>query len=262
MTREQYITDKLDSIRVSALESARNTFSDNTVRVYLKRPEKARIDREGIKEDLDSFEKIYRESGYHAGVFQDLVSKYGADIETVKNKWEAYLKETSPYFADRYKQYQEAVKRGDYIEAANCIANLSRFYPHGLPTGNQTFRANPAKYGFKEIDTWDVKPGDLVQSIDKNMIPEHAMMYNGQDTEGKHSFNYSSGYGPGSWGVGKHFPDAVHPDKKHLNDVYVYRYVGTPQDSIQWTNEWLQSQQAKNFNIGGKINYLTVFKNE
>ena len=82
------------------------------------------------------------------------------------------------------------------------------------------------------------------------------MMYNGIDKEGVHSFNYANGQGQNSWGVGKHYPDAVSEDKQHLWDVDAYRYTGTPQDSLQWIKEWENIYKKQ----GGTINYLKFFK--
>jgi hypothetical protein len=155
----------------------------------------------------------------------------------------------------RYLQYLndtkkliEDVKNGEYKghEVYNCIANLSEMFPHGLPYGNKTFAGNPEKYGFSLIDTQDVKPGDFIQFYHEKNEPIHAMIYNGVDKNGKHTFNYSKGQSPymedgvlkGGYGTNKHYPDAVSKDGKHLTNVNVYRYTGTPQDSIQWSNEW------------------------
>lgn len=228
-TKEEYIADKIDSVRVAALESARRTPSEQSVRIYKTDPVLAAAHREA--NNPDNF--------MQGNIFNVLLDKYLGDIDRAKQEYHTYLYNNNPGYVDSYNKYQEALRNGDKVELANCIANLSRFYPQGLPNGNQTFAANPGKWGFTKIDTWDALPGDLVQHLDQNGTPGHAMMYNGIDQKGVQSFNYANGQGQNSWGVGKHYPDAVSPDKAHLWDVDVYRYTGTPQDSARWIAEWM-----------------------
>jgi hypothetical protein len=146
------------------------------------------------------------------------------------------------------KRRLNEAKEGTYngAELRNCIANLSEMFPHGLPYGNVTFKANPKKYGFSLVDIRDIKPGDLVQAVEAN-IPYHTMIYNGINEKGKHTFNYSNGETPfiddgilsGGYGTNKSFPRVVSNDGKYLQDADVYRYTGTPQDSAQWINEYI-----------------------
>ena len=122
---------------------------------------------------------------------------------------------------------QELEKRSTG-EMANCINSLSECYPHGLPPGNSTFMSDPLKYGFKEISYEDKEPGDLIQYMDDNK-PHHAMIFNGYNEDGEARFNYSNG--GDKYKVNGRF---LGP----LFDYKAYRYVGTPQDSINWFNEY------------------------
>lgn len=266
-TLNEFITQKLDSIRNDALERSRKKTNDETTKV-------TEADVYGKKYVIDRAQKAY-----------DIVSSiYNKKL---KDKYEQYKKH-NPLTSDIYSNIKDIendedlknmyeslnnakkilsdAKNGKYNGHAldNCIANLSEFYPHGLPYGNQTFKAKHKKYGFNLIDTWDVKPGDLIQHIKDNK-PYHAMMYNGIDSDSIPTFNYSDGGEPwnglGGYGTNKYYPDAVAEDGEHLWDVDVYRYTGTPQDSIQWFNEYDQ-KYGKTFKNGGQINMKLKHKNK
>lgn len=267
-TKEEYITQKLDNIRNSALEKSRNKTQDETTDV-------TEADVYGKKQLIDRLQDEYNIK----------LSLYNRFLEDIYNDY----KENNPITSEKYtkldfiennedfkyyyehlnnaKKLLEDAKNGKYkgYELSNCIANLSEMFPHGLPYGNQTFKANHKKYGFSLIDTWDVKPGDLIQHLENNK-PRHAMIYNGTDHNGMPTFNYSDGGEPswngvGGYGTNKHFPAAVAEDGKHLWDVDVYRYTGTPQDSIQWSNEYDQ-KYGKTLKNGGQINMKLKHKNK
>lgn len=271
-TKEEYITQKLDSIRNNALERSRSKTQDETTLV-------TEADVYGKKYVINRAEEIYNiaSSIYNKRLkykYEEykknnpLASEIYTNIKDIENDED--LKRMYENLNNAKKTINDA-KNGKYngMELNNCIANLSEFYPHGLPYGNQTFKANPGKYGFSLIDTWDVEPGDLIQHINYG-VPDHAMIYNGVDEKGKHTFNYSDGDIPyfledgklhGGYGTNKHYPDAVAEDGKHLWDVDVYRYTGTPQDSIQWSNEYDQ-KYGKTLKNGGQINMKLKNKNK
>ena len=270
-TKEEYITQKLDSIRNNALERSRNKTNKETTIV-------AEADVYGRKYMINRLQEDYNIAKYfYDKILQQSYSEYKKDNPIISEKYtlldEVNNKEYLQDFEKKLKDAKSALddaKNGKYdgYYLNNCIANLSEFYPHGLPYGNQTFKANPKKYGFSLIDTWDVKPGDLIQHIEYG-VPAHAMIYNGIDEKGKHTFNYSDGGSPymkegimyGGYGTNKHYPNAVSNDGKHLWDVDVYRYTGTPQDSIQWSNEYDQ-KYGKTLKNGGQINMKLKHKNK
>ena len=266
-TINEFITQKLDSIRNDALERSRKKTKDETTLV-------TEADVYGRKYVINAAEEIYNiaSSIYNKRLKykyeqykknNPLNSEIYTNIKDIENDED--LKRMYENLNNAKKTISDA-KNGKYngLELTNCIANLSEMFPHGLPYGNQTFKANPKKYGFSLIDTWDVEPGDLVQHIQHN-TPHHAMIYNGIDEKGKHTFNYSDGLSPhikdGGYGTNLYYPEAVAEDGKHLWDVDVYRYTGTPQDSIQWSNEYDQ-KYGKTLKNGDQINMKLKHKNK
>lgn len=272
-TKEEYITQKLDSIRNYALERSRNKTQNETTSV-------TEADVYGKKQLIDKLQDEYNNAIHWYNVFlEDAYNKYKIDNPITSEKYTKldFIEDDKnvKYFYEQLnnaKNLLEDAKNGKYKgeDLNNCIANLSEMFPHGLPYGNQTFKANPKKYGFSLIDTWDVEPGDLVQTLLYGKTPHHAMIYNGVNEKGKHTFNYSNGSTPhfledgelhGGYGANKYFPEAVTEDGKHLWDVDVYRYTGTPQDSIQWSNEYDQ-KYGKTLKNGGQINMKLKHKNK
>ena len=270
-TKEEYITQKLDSIRNNALERSRNKTQDETTEVneakvygrkYLinRLQESYNIAKSIYNRVLNDKYKLYKkENPINSEVYTNI--KYINDDSELLNL---------DFELNAAKQTLDAAKRGEYNgkELSNCIANLSEMFPHGLPYGNQSFKDNPGKYGFSLIDTWDIEPGDLVQYINYG-TPNHAMIYNGIDEYGEHTFNYANGHMPfedngvilGGYKSGRHYPEAVAKDGEHLWDVDVYRYTGTPKDSIQWSNEYDQ-KYGKTLKNGGQINMKLKNKNK
>lgn len=267
-TKEEYITKKLDSIRSNALERSRKKTNKETTilnesNIY------------GRKAVVNRLQNLYNSNLYlYNTMLENIYNNYKKNNPIISEKYtnldfienDVTLKSYKETL-DKSKKLLEDAKNGKYNgrSLSNCIANLSEFYPHGLPYGNQTFKTNHKKYGFSLIDTWDVKPGDLVQHLYLNGTPEHAMIYNGIDDKGNHTFNYSDGREPingiGGYKTGKYYPPAVTEDGKHLWDVDVYRYTGTPQDSIQWSNEYDQ-KYGKTLKNGGQINMKLKHKNK
>lgn len=78
---------------------------------------------------------------------------------------------------------------------ASCIYTATDNYGKKYRvSGNKTFRANPTKYGFEEINLNDIRPGDIIQDFTRtNNVPHHALTFIGYDNEGKARFNYSRG---------------------------------------------------------------------
>lgn len=271
-TKEEYITQKLNNVRNNALEKSRNKTQDKTTIIY-------EADVYGKKELISMLQRDYNTAASWFNYILEasyknykrnnpILSEKYTRLDVIENypDFQKYLK----YLNDAKKLLEDA-KNGEYKghEVYNCIANLSEMFPHGLPYGNKTFAGNPEKYGFSLIDAQDVKPGDLIQFYHETDEPVHAMIYNGVDKNGKHTFNYSKGQSPymedgvlkGGYGTNKHYPDAVSKDGKHLTNVNVYRYTGTPQDSIQWSNEYDQ-KYGKTFKNGGQINMKLKNKNK
>ena len=220
-----FITQKLVYLRNKALEISRNK----------KEPTKVYVSDVMSDEQAEKFKKqTYTEElqnamslGYNPHGMYLISEEDGGQGITKKHDPTYFANVPNEYTREHIVQQLERRKTG---EMANCIKSLSECYPHGLPTGNSTFMADPLKYGFQEISFDEKQPGDLIQHIN-NGKPSHAMIFNGYDENDKPRFNYSNGF-----------------DEYKVNGKYysflpfinykAYRYVGTPQDSINWINEY------------------------
>lgn len=117
-------------------------------------------------------------------------------------------------------------------------------------SGNQSFRADPAKYGFQEINLNDIKPGDIIQDFsNRDNMPHHAMTFIGYDNNNKALFNYSKGGGTEESIVKNgHYPffwddeRSVHLDGMNNNKLQhsaaAYRFIGTEDDNKQWEEDY------------------------
>jgi hypothetical protein len=144
------------------------------------------------------------------------------------------------------------------VEGASCIYTATDNYGRKYRvSGNQTFRANPNKYGFEEISLNELAPGDIVQDFSsRDNMPHHAITFVGYDENGKALFNYSKG---GSTEedivINGHYPfilddenprvhlDGVNNDKlKH--SAAAYRFVGTKEDNEKWNNDYYDYRRS------------------
>ena len=261
VTLDDFITSKLNLIRKNALEASRN--KTNTTLIDIEKV----YGKKYVKEVLQSYVKDAQER-------LDALKKQESErIKRFSDKTPEFISPNvnRPMNTYRLSEAEESLEQAKKMlsgeisytpqQLSNCIANLSEFFPHGLPYGNQTFKANPGKYGFKKIATKEVQPGDIVQHV---VYPYnkavHALLYNGKDGTGTPTFNYSDGTHSG-WKTYRNYPELTSKDGNLDYHADVYRYVGTPQDSLQWTNEWLEMQQNANKKLssGGSINYLKFF---
>ena len=103
--------------------------------------------------------------------------------------------------------------------------------------GNQTFAANPEKYGFiVNGPVENARPGDLYQLINEKGVPDHMNMITGNDDKKGLLVSYSSGYAG--------FPNMNRGDYKvnvplwNKSGYETYRFVGTPADNARWSQEW------------------------
>lgn len=244
LTLDDYITQQLDSIRNAAVNKARK----DTISVDVKIPSPGRVETyKKLVEDTRDVERDYDKK--HSEVYNNLFTAYNDNV-IVDKLFHNYLLANDKRYKELYNDYLDAVKNGDWVSTHNCIGSLGRYYPHGLPTGNFTFIANPGKYGFKEINKDKLQEGGLVQRLQYG-IPYHMMQYNGLDEQGVATYNYANGKYP-DWRVGGH-----NPIKRDNYDKY-YTFVGTPQDSIQWKKEYEQKYDKKR--NGGTLNYFNLFK--
>ena len=104
--------------------------------------------------------------------------------------------------------------------------------------GNWTFYENPKKYGFTPIDINDAQPSDIIQVFD-GITPYHALTLDSFDNEGRMKFNYSRGSSGDSSDIVKSSVNFPNTKKK------AYRFTGTPADSLQWKNEYMEMINKK-----------------
>lgn len=139
-----------------------------------------------------------------------------------------------------------------YYYGDNCIWEATgNFGKQYQVSGNQTFRANPLKYGFMEISLDDIKPGDIIQDFTRtDNVPHHAVTFIGYDNEGRARFNYSKG----GTTEGNNQKNALYPffwdddsPKVHLDGknnsklahaAAAYRFVGNQEDNDKWNNDY------------------------
>lgn len=102
--------------------------------------------------------------------------------------------------------------------------------------GNQTFYANPEKYGFVVNGPLEnAREGDLHQLF-QHGVPHHMNMITGRDDKGNLLVSYSSGYAG--------FPNMSRGDYKANVPIWdeqgyeTYRFVGTPEDNAKWEQEF------------------------
>lgn len=134
---------------------------------------------------------------------------------------------------------------------ANCIATATSNNPNKghYVMGNQTFAANPRKYGFKKVSKEEAKPGSLVQVVGRG-VPYHAMILNSRNENGER-YNYSPGNYP------KYKVNAGYP-LGDFEDLNYYNFVGNEADSARWKNEYEQKYKQKS---GGRISSKPITNN-
>lgn len=156
-------------------------------------------------------------------------------------------------FIKQLKELEEELNKGykeELCAGPSCIYTATDNYGEKYRvSGNRSFRANPAKYGFKEINLNDIKPGDIIQDFTVDNIPKHAITFMGYK-DNKAIFNYSSG-GDSESSIRKnaHYPfefddknPMVHLDGTNNNKLKhaaaAYRFIGTEDDNKLWNENY------------------------
>ena len=121
----------------------------------------------------------------------------------------------------------------------NCIYTaLDNYGKKYKVPGNLSFLANPGKYGFKEIKTSDIKPGDLVQKV-LTGNNHHMMIFDSYDDNGLPLYNYSSSQSKTASDIKK----KSHYYGENINDNNTYRaftFIGNVEDNNIWNNDYNQ----------------------
>lgn len=136
------------------------------------------------------------------------------------------------YYKD--KTIGDKIRRFGVIAAGrrpfNCINTITSFNnPNKTISDNVAFINNPQKYGYERINQKDSKPGDMVQLLDYDGTPYHAMQINGVSTKNGTIYGrdyqigdtlYNESNGTDTYYVGTPI------DRKHEEPKAYYRYTG------------------------------------
>lgn len=242
-TREEYITSKIDSTINAALNKSRTRIEPAVYYIPL------------TEENKD----YYKENIIDASYWRDQYSLEAA-IAANEHNYERYyeMMNAAKNAAKDISNYKKII-RDNCSPGPSCMyTTTDNFGKQYLVPGTQTFVANPQKYGFKQIDTKNRKEGDVQIEVNSNNVPVHGMIFDGYDKNNKPLFNYSSG-GMDSRSIKKH---AKYPIA--LGDrIDTYRFVGTPADSVRWTNEYnkLYMNNSNKKRLGGSTGLIRVQAN-
>ncbi len=228
-TREEYITSKIDSTINAALNKSRTRKEGITPVLYTINNSDPDIRKNNVESALNRAETFQREALLEA-------DRGNMDI----------AKRYRQYAINEYELAEKQLTNCsiDTIPGPGCIYTATDNYGKQYRVaGNETFAANPNKYGFVKINTKDRQPGDLQQHV--SYRPIHMMLFNGYDEHGKPRYNYSSGE---PMKVNANYPI----DEKNGDRIDTYRFVGTPADSVRWTNEYNKLYVEDKKRLGGR----------
>ena len=108
------------------------------------------------------------------------------------------------------------------------------------PTGNKTFFKDYDKYGFRRLrPDEDLEAGDIIQYVDPDDGPYHAVLVNNPNADGNDiNASYSNG-------AGEYHQQSLYYHKPYDQDV-AYRYIGTPSE-----REYNNQNRLKNLEVFG-----------
>lgn len=202
LSREEYLQKQRDNVRLKALENS------------LNRTEPSNPLFDNIPHDIWQ---------------QDLLS----DIDQALNY---LLYATSEQERTLQEGILESLRNAKYepvIIGNNCIYTaLDNYGDKYKVSGNLSFLADPSKYGFKEISTEDIKPGDLVQ-YNKN----HMMLFDSYDENGLPLYNYSSSRTKTKQDIKKKHPYEKH-NIKNNPEYKSFTFIGLPEDVELWNSNY------------------------
>jgi hypothetical protein len=230
LTREQYISQQRQSIIDKSIENSNNRILPTTPYV-INLQSKEDWENE-ILNELKVKEDKLKQFPQH--LLSDEERETKATIENI-------IIELKNELSNGYKSC---------VPGATCIYTATDNYGKKYRvSGNKTFRANPAKYGFEEINLNDIRPGDIIQDFGPNG-PRHTITFVGYDDTNKATFNYSkggsdeseivkNGYYPFEW---DDMEPTVHLDginnRKLQHAAAAYRFIGTKEDNELWNNQY------------------------
>ena len=131
---------------------------------------------------------------------------------------------------DRLFPFAPYYYNGPYLSTSlglSCAStSTSNYGGNSLCFSNQEFLENPKKYGFIQRDSTEIP-----QAGDITSFGHHMGIFTGKyRDEDKMLLNYSSGGdGPSSMRKNAYYGS---------NPPYIFKFIGLPQDSINWKQEW------------------------
>lgn len=202
LSREEYLQKQRDNVRLKALENSLNrTEPSNPL-----------------------FDNIPYDTWQ-----QDLLS----DIDQTLND---LLYVTSEQERTLQEARLESLRNAKYepvIIGNNCIYTaLDNYGDKYKVSGNLSFLADPSKYGFKEINTEDIKPGDLVQ-----YNKSHMMLFDSYDENGLPLYNYSNSRTRTKEDIQKKHPYERH-NIKNNPEYKSFTFIGLPEDIELWNSNY------------------------
>ena len=233
LSREEYLDKQRQAIIEQSLENSRNRILP-TVPLILRKSEKE------WKENINNLIEATKNK-------LNLAIQYNHGKDKVDG-WQNQLNRLND---ELNKGYVEELCAGD-----SCIYTATDNYGKKYRiSGNKSFRANPSKYGFKEINLNNIKPGDIIQDFSsRDNAPHHAITFIGYDDNNKALFNYSKG-GSTEEDIVKngHYPFIYDDDnnKVHLDGINnsklqhtaaAYRFIGTEDDNKQWEEQYYKDR--------------------
>lgn len=243
-TREEYITSKIDSTINNSLRRSLNKTVPDLVYVPIT-------------------ESNYSSANAEIEFEKNNISKFSVEAAKAANNgdYDSYYRymNDAQISSARLNRLKSLWDKG-LCEGPNCIYNATKNYgDEYATTGNYTYMENHNKKGFVKIDSSSKRPGDITQVVnDWNNAPSHAMTYYRTDENGVDRFNYSNG-NSNKQAIRK---DAKYPVGKGIRLDY-YRFVGTPADSVRWTNEYnkLYMNNSNKKRLGGSTGLIRVQAN-
>lgn len=215
----------------------------------LKLSDRARVIEMAVKSgitDLNTIEEVYNTFAKGGDLEEPAERRKVGDHYLTLEQYKELQRDTI-----RQAAIQKAITRREGIfpiingeVGKSCIYtatdNFGRKY---RVAGNQTFFANPEKYGFEVNGPIEnARPGDLYQLFNNKGVPDHMNMITGEDTNHNLLVSYSSGYaGFPSMSRGDYKVNAPMFDKAGYE---TYRFIGTPDDNAKWQSEWMEGSSV------------------
>ena len=263
---EEYIKKKLEAARMVALKKSKT----REMPTFVASKDVSEIERESQKH-RNRAEQLRRYAKEQAEMSS--ADFPGLDFGKVNHERLATLRR-----AEEEDKIANAIKSGDIgVSAPNCIATALDNYGHQyIEVDNRAFMGDPGKSGFIQIPVSDAQPGDVVQSLSKDLgswegtgkydefrgaFPYHGMILDSYSNDGRPMFNYSRG-GYGADDIVRSGP--YMSNSFNDSNYAAYRFVGTPADSTRWRQEFDSVQfgcGGKKYPGGGKF-FRTNLQNE